>query len=359
MCKYKTGVKGNLDKHIRQVHNLEVVTKHTLNLKLKYKDFETGDIITKDGQLVISAQDRKLLQEQVLEQERTSLETVEETVVVDSIIICESNDALTDQTGTNTNIDPVLITSPQTETYPDPQASVYSSAEAVQLTSIEPVKSQGRLKSDQTGSNTNIDSILIPPQLEKYSVSQSSVYSSSERVQLTSVEPVNSQGRLISDQTGFNTNIDSILIPPQLEKYSVSQSSVYSTSEKRVQLTSVEPVNSQGRLISDQTGSNTNIDSGLIPSPTEKYSVPQASVYSSSERVQLTSVEPVISQGRLLSNYIYSQSPTVTSHLPLGLAAQDLRMGFSSYLTNPQLYREVVQRNIPDPDEDDIIIMNN
>ena len=358
---------------------------------------------------MISAQDRKLLQEQVLEQERTSLETVEETVVVDSIIICESNDALTDQTGTNTNIDPVLITSPQTETYPDPQASVYSSAEAVQLTCVEPVKSQGRLKSDQTGSNTNIDSILIPPQLEKYSVSQSSVYSSSERVQLTSVEPVNSQGRRISDQTGSNTNIDSILIPPQLEKYSVSQSSVYSSSE-RVQLTSVEPVNSQGRLISDQTGSNTNIDSILIPpqlekysvsqssvystsergqstsvepvngqgrrisdqtgsntnidsilipSPTEKYSVSQASVYNSSERVQLTSVEPVNNQGRLLSNYIYSQSPTVTSHLPLGLAAQDLRMGFSSYLTNPQLYREVVQRNIPDPDEDDIIIMNN
>ena len=307
MCKYKTGVKGNLDKHIRQVHNLEVVTKHTLNLKLKYKDFETGDIITKDGQLVISAQDRKLLQEQVLEQERTSLETVEETVVVDSIIICESNDALTDQTGSNTNSDPVLITSPPTERYPDPQASVYSSAEAVQLTCVEPVKSQGRLKSDQTGSNTNIDSILIPPQLEKYSVSQSSVYSSSERVQLTSVEPVNSQGRRISDQTGSNTNIDSI----------------------------------------------------LIPSPTEKYSVSQASVYNSSERVQLTSVEPVNNQGRLLSNYIYSQSPTVTSHLPLGLAAQDLRMGFSSYLTNPQLYREVVQRNIPDPDEDDIIIMNN
>ena len=299
-------MKGNLDKHIRQVHNLEVVTKHTLNLKLKYKNFETGDIITKDGQLVISAQDRKLLQEQVLEQERTSLETVEETVVVDSIIICESNDALTDQTGTNTNIDPVLITSPQTETYPDPQSSVYSSAEAVQLTYVEPVKSQGRLKSDQTGSNTNIDSILIPPQLEKYSVSQSSVYSSSERVQLTSVEPVNSQGRLISDQTGSNTNIDSI----------------------------------------------------LIPSPTQKYSIPQASVYSSSEKVQLTSVEPVNSQGRLLSNYIYSQSPTVTSHLPLGLAAQDLRMGFSSYLTNPQLYREVVQRNIPDPEEEDIIIMN-
>ena len=358
MCKYKTGVKGNLDKHIRQVHNLEVVTKHTLNLKLKYKDFETGDIITKDGQLVISAQDRKLLQEQVLEQERTSLETVEETVVVDSIIICESSGALTDQTDSNTNTDPVLITSPPTETYPDPQASVYSSAEAVQLTSVEPVKSQGRLISDQTGSNTNINSILIPPQLEKYSVSQSSVYSSSERVQLTSVEPVNSQGRLISDQTGSNTNIDSILIPPQLEKYSVSQSGVYSSSE-RVQLTSVEPVISQGKLISDQTGSNRNIESILIPSPTQKYSIPQASVYSSSERVQLTSVEPVISQGRLLSNYIYSQSPTVSSHLQLGLAAQDLRMGFSSYLTNPQLYREVVQRNIPDTDEEDIVIMNN
>ena len=352
MCKYKTGVKGNLDKHIRQVHNLEVVTKHTLNLKLKYKDFETGDIITKDGQLVISAQDRKLLQEQVLEQERTSLETVEETVVVDSIIICESNGALTDQTGSNTNTDPVLIASSPTETYPDTQASVYSSAEAVQLTSVEPVNSQRRLISDQTGSSTNIDSLLKPPQLKNYSVLQSSVYSSSERVQLTSVEPVNSPRRLISNQTGSNANIDSILIPSSpTEKYSDLQVNVYS-SAGAVQLTSVEPVNSQGRFISDQTSFNTNIDSILIPSSTEKYSVSQA-------RVQLTSVEPVNSQGRLLRNYIYSQSPTVTSHLPLGLAPQDLRMGFSSYLTNPQLYREVVQRNIPDSDEEDIIIMNN
>lgn len=54
-------MKGNLDKHIRQVHNLEVVSKHTVPLKMKYKDFQQGDIITKDGKLVVSVEDRKLL----------------------------------------------------------------------------------------------------------------------------------------------------------------------------------------------------------------------------------------------------------------------------------------------------------
>ena len=66
VCKYKTGVKGNLDKHIRQVHNLEVVSKHTVPLKMKYKDFQQGDIITKDMQLVVSVQEREKLYKEEL-----------------------------------------------------------------------------------------------------------------------------------------------------------------------------------------------------------------------------------------------------------------------------------------------------
>ena len=63
MCQYRTGVRGNVDKHIRTVHDLIVVTKHTVQLKMKYPDFSSGDVITKDGHLVATAQERKALQQ--------------------------------------------------------------------------------------------------------------------------------------------------------------------------------------------------------------------------------------------------------------------------------------------------------
>lgn len=63
MCQYRTGVKGNVDKHIRSVHDLVVVTKHTVNLKMKYANFDSGDVITKDGRLVATAKERKALQQ--------------------------------------------------------------------------------------------------------------------------------------------------------------------------------------------------------------------------------------------------------------------------------------------------------
>ncbi|KAK3585376.1 hypothetical protein CHS0354_004656 [Potamilus streckersoni] len=67
ICAYKTGVKGNLDKHIRTVHNLEVVTKHTVHLKMKYKNNSPGDIITKDGRLVYLASGKSQDSEQPME----------------------------------------------------------------------------------------------------------------------------------------------------------------------------------------------------------------------------------------------------------------------------------------------------
>lgn len=63
VCQYRTGVRGNVDKHIRTVHDLIVVTKHTVQLKMKYPDFNSGDVITKDGHLVATAQERKALQQ--------------------------------------------------------------------------------------------------------------------------------------------------------------------------------------------------------------------------------------------------------------------------------------------------------
>lgn len=63
VCQYRTGVKGNVDKHIRTVHDLVVVTKHTVNLKMKYSNFDSGDVITKDGRLVATAKERKALQQ--------------------------------------------------------------------------------------------------------------------------------------------------------------------------------------------------------------------------------------------------------------------------------------------------------
>ncbi|KAL3858307.1 hypothetical protein ACJMK2_012901 [Sinanodonta woodiana] len=59
LCLYKTGLRGNLDKHIRSVHNLDVVTKHTVHLKMKFKDRKSGDIINKEGELVYSLLDKK------------------------------------------------------------------------------------------------------------------------------------------------------------------------------------------------------------------------------------------------------------------------------------------------------------
>ena len=63
VCQYRTGVKGNVDKHIRTVHDLIVVTKHTVNLKMKYSNFDSGDVITKDGRLVATSKERKALQQ--------------------------------------------------------------------------------------------------------------------------------------------------------------------------------------------------------------------------------------------------------------------------------------------------------
>ena len=85
VCSYKTGVKGNLDKHIRQVHGLVVVAKHTVELKMKYANFESGDIITKEGQLIASAKQRKELYRQYIEENtcRMTINSNEDKVPVD------------------------------------------------------------------------------------------------------------------------------------------------------------------------------------------------------------------------------------------------------------------------------------
>ena len=62
VCPYRTGLRGNVDKHIRQVHHLIVITKHTMDLKMKYKDFSSGDVVTKEGELVATSKERKELE---------------------------------------------------------------------------------------------------------------------------------------------------------------------------------------------------------------------------------------------------------------------------------------------------------
>ena len=59
LCHYKSGLRGNLDKHIRTVHQLDVVTKHTVHLKMKFKGRQSGDILSKDGELVNVVQDHR------------------------------------------------------------------------------------------------------------------------------------------------------------------------------------------------------------------------------------------------------------------------------------------------------------
>ena len=59
LCQYKTGLRGNLDKHIRTVHNLDVVTKHTVHLKMKFKNRHSGDILTKDGEYINTVVDHR------------------------------------------------------------------------------------------------------------------------------------------------------------------------------------------------------------------------------------------------------------------------------------------------------------
>ena len=59
LCNYKSGLRGNLDKHIRTVHQLDVVTKHTVHLKMKFKGRQSGDILSKDGKLVNVVQDHR------------------------------------------------------------------------------------------------------------------------------------------------------------------------------------------------------------------------------------------------------------------------------------------------------------
>ena len=51
-CDYKAAIKGNLDKHLRSIHKLEVVSKMTLKNRQKYGNFKHGTIITKDGREV-------------------------------------------------------------------------------------------------------------------------------------------------------------------------------------------------------------------------------------------------------------------------------------------------------------------
>ncbi|KAL3857221.1 hypothetical protein ACJMK2_011913 [Sinanodonta woodiana] len=48
-CSYQCVIKGNMVKHIRLVHDLDVVTKYTLKDKEKYKDMQPGTLITKSG----------------------------------------------------------------------------------------------------------------------------------------------------------------------------------------------------------------------------------------------------------------------------------------------------------------------
>ena len=59
LCHYKSGLRGNLDKHIRTVHQLDVVTKHTVHLKMKFKGRQSGDILSKDGELINVVQDHR------------------------------------------------------------------------------------------------------------------------------------------------------------------------------------------------------------------------------------------------------------------------------------------------------------
>ena len=59
LCQYRSGLRGNLDKHIRSVHNLDVVTKHTVHMKTKFKNHQSGDILSKDGQLVNTVVDHR------------------------------------------------------------------------------------------------------------------------------------------------------------------------------------------------------------------------------------------------------------------------------------------------------------
>lgn len=51
-CDHKASLKGNLDKHIRTVHRLEVVSKATLKDREKYGALKHGTIITKEGKEV-------------------------------------------------------------------------------------------------------------------------------------------------------------------------------------------------------------------------------------------------------------------------------------------------------------------
>ena len=79
VCFYKTGVKANLDKHIRQVHGLIVVAKHTVQLKVKYANFESGDVISKEGQLVASAKQRNDLYRLYLEENKMTMINMDDT----------------------------------------------------------------------------------------------------------------------------------------------------------------------------------------------------------------------------------------------------------------------------------------
>ena len=45
LCSYSTFFKGNLLKHLRTVHQLEVVTRYSVQMKAKYKNMKTGDIV--------------------------------------------------------------------------------------------------------------------------------------------------------------------------------------------------------------------------------------------------------------------------------------------------------------------------
>ena len=153
VCKYRTGVKGNLDKHIRQVHNLEVVSKHTVPLKMKYKQFEQGDVITKDGQLVASSKDRKALLQQELLKSGMSLEikkAAQETEVNTSIKSIANNETSSDQNANSSQSEAEYTDQRQSDVYEDDQTNVPESpvhTEALPSSSAEttPVLSHPRM----------------------------------------------------------------------------------------------------------------------------------------------------------------------------------------------------------------------
>ena len=149
MCKYRTGVKGNLDKHIRQVHSLEVVSKHTVPLKMKYKNFEQGDVITKDGHLVASAQERKALLQQELAMGGMTPDkkATSDSEVRNSITPIINHETPSDHGASNVHLESKYAAQQQSNVYEGNQRNVQSSpvSESLPISSPEPVSSHARM----------------------------------------------------------------------------------------------------------------------------------------------------------------------------------------------------------------------